>query len=163
MTAGAQRRRRAADYRLGVGIMLLNRKNQVFVAQRINFTTDAWQMPQGGVDKGETPRQAALRELEEEIGTDKAEFLAESKRWFFYDVPPDLAREVWRGRYRGQRQKWFVLRFTGTDRDINLATKHPEFDAWKWIAPEDLPRLIVPFKRQLYRELVKEFSAVLKG
>jgi putative (di)nucleoside polyphosphate hydrolase len=163
MTAGAQRPRRAADYRRGVGIMLLNRKNQVFVAQRINFTTDAWQMPQGGVDKGETPRQAALRELEEEIGTDKAEFLAESKRWFFYDVPPDLAREVWRGRYRGQRQKWFALRFTGTDPDINLATKHPEFDAWKWIAPEDLPRLIVPFKRQLYRELLKEFSAVLKG
>jgi putative (di)nucleoside polyphosphate hydrolase len=148
-----------SEYRPGVGVMLLNRLGEVFVARRIDMIDAArsWQMPQGGIDKGETPRQAALRELKEEIGTDKAEFLAESRMWLKYDLPVGLAAGVWGGRYRGQRQKWFVMRFTGNDADIDLATEHPEFDAWKWMRPERLPEMIVPFKRQLYIHILAEF------
>jgi len=159
-TIGAKRR--ALRYRRAVGIMLINRESKVFVAQRVDFAGDAWQMPQGGIDTGESPRQAALRELKEEIGTNEAEFLAESKGWLTYEFPPELRARVWRGRYRGQRQKWFGMRFLGDDSDIDLETKHPEFSAWKWVDPEDLPRLIVPFKRQLYIELLTEFRDVLK-
>jgi putative (di)nucleoside polyphosphate hydrolase len=144
-------------YRRGVGIMLLNRANRVFVAQRIDFTGDAWQMPQGGIDKGESPREAAHRELKEEIGTDKAEFLAEAKTWLTYDFPPELRERFRRGRFLGQQQKWFAMRFTGQDSDIDLETEHPEFKTWKWVAPSDLPRLIVPFKRQVYLDVLKEF------
>jgi putative (di)nucleoside polyphosphate hydrolase len=148
----------ARGYRPAVGVMLLNRQGWVFVAHRIDMPTmPAWQMPQGGIDPGETPRQAALRELKEEIGTDKAEILGESRRWLKYDLPVELAGKVWGGRYRGQRQKWFVMRFTGNDGDIDLATEHPEFDAWKWVLPTRLPELIVPFKRQLYIDLLAEF------
>ena len=154
-------KRRALHYRRAVGIMLLNPMRQVFVAQRIDFPADAWQMPQGGIDAGESPRQAALRELKEEIGTNDAEFLAESARWLTYEFPSELRGKVWRGRYRGQRQKWFVLRFKGDDSDIDLATKHPEFSAWKWVDPQELPRLIVPFKRQLYIDLLAEFRELL--
>jgi putative (di)nucleoside polyphosphate hydrolase len=146
-------------YRPAVGIMLLNRRGEAFVARRIDMPLiAAWQMPQGGIDAGETPRQAALRELREEIGTDKAEILGESVGWLQYDLPPDLAGEVWGGRYRGQRQKWFVMRFTGSDADIDLATEHPEFDDWRWVVPERLPELIVPFKRQLYIDILAEFQ-----
>jgi putative (di)nucleoside polyphosphate hydrolase len=145
-------------YRLAVGIMLLNRAGKVFVARRIDMPTmPAWQMPQGGIDPGETPLQAAWRELKEETGTDKAELLGESRGWLQYDLPADLARGVWGGRYRGQRQKWFAMRFTGTDADIDLETEHPEFDTWKWIRPERLPEVIVPFKRQLYIDILSEF------
>ncbi|MGO8919742.1 MAG: RNA pyrophosphohydrolase [Stellaceae bacterium] len=152
---------RAQGYRAGVGIMLVDRRGQVFVGRRIDTAGNNWQMPQGGIDKGETPRQAALRELKEEVGTDRAEILAETKGWLSYDVPQPLAGRLWRGRYRGQRQKWFAMRFTGSDGDIDLKTHHPEFDAWKWIAPEELPDLIVPFKRQLYRDVLKEFAAIV--
>jgi putative (di)nucleoside polyphosphate hydrolase len=145
-------------YRPGVGLMLLNRENQVFVAQRIDTPSPAWQMPQGGIDEGETPRDAALRELEEEIGTRKAEIIAESRRWFDYDLPRDLVRKVWRGRYRGQTQKWFALRFLGEDSDIDIVTEEPEFSAWKWAAHEELPGFIVPFKLQLYRAVLAEFA-----
>jgi len=145
-------------YRSAVGIMLLNQAGQVFVARRIDMpTVAAWQMPQGGIDPGETPRQAAFRELREEIGTDKAEILGESRVWLKYDLPAELGRGVWGGRYRGQRQKWFAMRFTGDDADIDLATDHPEFDAWKWVPPEQLPEVIVPFKRQLYVNILAEF------
>jgi putative (di)nucleoside polyphosphate hydrolase len=145
-------------YRSAVGIMLLNQAGQVFVARRIDMPTmAAWQMPQGGIDPGETPRQAALRELREEIGTDKAEILGESRVWLKYDLPAELARGVWGGRYRGQRQKWFAMRFTGDDSDIDLATEHPEFDAWKWVSPERLADAIVSFKRQLYFDILAEF------
>jgi putative (di)nucleoside polyphosphate hydrolase len=140
--------------------MLLNRAGEVFVARRIDMPMmPAWQMPQGGIDPGETPLQAALRELKEEIGTDKAEILGESSRWLKYDLPAELARGMWGGRYRGQRQKWFAMRFTGNDTDIDLATDHPEFEAWKWIQPEQLPEMIVPFKRQLYIDILVEFRA----
>jgi putative (di)nucleoside polyphosphate hydrolase len=154
-------RARAEGYRPGVGIMLLDRQGRVFVGRRIDTPGENWQMPQGGIDKGETPRQAALRELKEEAGTDKAEILAESRGWFSYDVPSPIAGTLWRGRYRGQRQKWFVLRFTGTDSDIDLRTHHPEFGAWKWVPAADLPNLIVPFKRALYRDVLKEFAGII--
>ena len=147
-------------YRSAVGVMLLNRTCEVFVARRIDMPMlPAWQMPQGGIDPGETPVQAALRELKEEIGTDKAEILGESRVWLKYDLPVELGGGVWRGRYRGQRLKWFAMRFTGNDTDIYLATNHPEFDAWKWIRPEQLPEVIVPFKRQLYIDILAEFRA----
>jgi 8-oxo-dGTP pyrophosphatase MutT (NUDIX family) len=146
-------------YRKGVGIMLLNDRNDVFVGQRIDAQHEAWQMPQGGIDEGEVPRDAAFRELKEEIGTDKARIIAESKVWLRYDLPPALARKAWSGRWRGQQQKWFVMRFEGTDADVNLATKHPEFAEWKWVSIESLPNLIVSFKRQLYLDIAHEFGA----
>jgi putative (di)nucleoside polyphosphate hydrolase len=145
-------------YRPAVGIMLLNRRGQVFLGRRIDMPImPAWQMPQGGIDRGETPRQAAMRELEEEIGTGKATILGESRTWLKYDLPVELAGGMWDGRYRGQRLKWFAMRFVGSDRNINLATKHPEFDAWQWIVPDRLLELIVPFKRQLYSDVLCEF------
>jgi putative (di)nucleoside polyphosphate hydrolase len=142
-------------YRRGVGIMLLNHQNEVFVGQRADAQGDAWQMPQGGIDDDEQPREAAFRELKEEIGTDKAQIIAESKTWLRYDLPPDL-RQRWNNRWRGQQQKWFVMRFQGVDADINVATEHPEFSAWKWVSIERLPDLIVSFKRQLYLDLLQE-------
>ena len=150
-----------AAYRAGVGIMLLSRANLVFVARRIDMSEEAWQMPQGGIDRGEEARAAALRELKEEIGTDKAVILAESRAWLRYDLPAELAARIWRGRYRGQRQKWFAMRFTGSDGDIDLATHHPEFSDWKWAPPASLPQFIVPFKRRLYADILEEFAALL--
>ncbi len=152
-------------YRPAVGVMLLNRAGLVFVARRLDMPkeTPAWQMPQGGIEPGETPRQAALRELKEEIGTDRAEIVGESREWLTYDLPADIAGKMWGGRYRGQRQKWFVMRFAGGDGDIDLATEHPEFDAWRWVAPRLLPGLIVPFKRRLYRDVLAEFRAHCDG
>lgn len=152
----------ALPYRPCVGIMLLNQRSQVFVAKRIDMPSEAWQMPQGGIDAGESPTTAARRELREEIGTDKAEILAESRDWYDYDLPAELIGKLWGGRFRGQRQKWFVMRFTGSDGDINIATEHPEFLDWKWAELEQLPDLIVPFKRHLYEALVKEFEPVVR-
>ena len=154
---------KAGAYRKGVGIMLLNRERLVFVGRRIDRDEEAWQMPQGGIDSGETPRQAAFRELKEEVGTDRAEIVAESKTWLSYDLPRDLRGRVWRGRYRGQRQKWFAMRFLGEDSDVDLETHHPEFNAWKWASVDDLLRFIVPFKHDLYRAVVDEFEHLLSG
>jgi 8-oxo-dGTP pyrophosphatase MutT (NUDIX family) len=144
------------DYRRGVGIMLLNNRNEVLVGRRAD-AKDAWQMPQGGLDENEDPRDAAFRELREEIGTDKAEIIAESKAWLRYDLPPEL-RKRWDNRWRGQQQKWFVMRFLGVDADIDVATEQPEFSGWKWIPVERLPELIVSFKRQLYVDLLRELA-----
>jgi len=121
----------------------------------------AWQMPQGGIDPDETPREAALRELCEEVGTGKAEIVAESHMLHRYDLPVEIAGQMWGGRFRGQKQRWFAMRFTGDDIDINIATEHPEFDAWKWVAAEELTRLIVPFKRAIYLAVLEEFREYL--
>jgi putative (di)nucleoside polyphosphate hydrolase len=149
-------------YRPNVGMMLVNPAGRVFVARRIDTPVESWQMPQGGIDEGEDPRAAALRELEEEIGTAKAEIVAETGGWLRYDIPSALAGKLWKGRWKGQRQKWFLLRFTGADRDIDLATSHPEFDAWRWVEPLLLPDLIIPFKRQTYRDVLAEFTPHLE-
>lgn len=148
-------------YRRGVGIMLVNPTGLVFVAKRIDMPSDAWQMPQGGIDADETPLEAAKREMIEEIGTDKAEFIAESVDWYTYELPPDLIGVIWGGRYRGQKQKWFVARFTGDDSDVNIATEHPEFLDWKWAELACLPDLIVPFKRALYQDIIHEFTPII--
>jgi len=152
---------RERPYRLGVGIMLFNDACGGFVGQRIDNLADAWQMPQGGIDEGEEPLAAAWREMKEEVGTDKAELVAESRGWLTYDLPADLADRIWKARYRGQRQKWFAFRFRGTDDDIQIATEHAEFRAWKWAVVGDLPDMIVPFKRDLYRALMGEFAELL--
>jgi putative (di)nucleoside polyphosphate hydrolase len=149
---------RRLPYRRGVGIMLLNALGDVFVAQRIDMPSDAWQMPQGGIDEGETPESAAWREMQEETGTRDAILLAEGRAWHRYDLPADLVPRLWKGRYRGQEQKWFAFRFTGADGDIALDSDHAEFSAWKWTPIATLPDLIVPFNRQLYSELVSEFG-----
>jgi putative (di)nucleoside polyphosphate hydrolase len=151
-----------AAYRPNVGIMLLNSERKVFVARRIDMPTESWQMPQGGIDEGEEPHAAALRELEEEVGTAKAKILAESRGWFRYDVPTEITAKLWRGRWKGQRQKWFLMRFLGEDRDIDLATEHPEFSDWRWVEPGLLPELIIPFKRQTYVEVLGEFLPIIE-
>lgn len=145
-------------YRPCVGITLINREGLIFVARRIDTTAEAWQMPQGGIDDGERPETAALRELEEETGTNKATIMAQSREWLNYDLPEALIPKLWGGKYRGQTQKWFAMRFTGNDADINIATKHPEFSEWKWVAPRMVPELIVPFKRALYEQVMAEFA-----
>lgn len=147
-------------YRLGVGVLLLNRANRVFVAQRLDMKTEAWQMPQGGIDPGEDPLQAAFRELKEEIGTNRAQALRETE-WIAYDLPRELIPKLWKGRYRGQKQKWYAMRFLGSDEEIDIDGPEPEFSAWRWAEFEHLPELIVPFKRNLYRRLVDEFRPLL--
>ncbi len=149
-------------YRPCVGVMLLDHSGHVFVGERIG-TPGAWQMPQGGIDAGETPLDAARRELKEEAGTDKAELLAESAGWISYDLPDDLRRKLWHGRFRGQTQKWFVFRFLGSDADIDLETHHPEFVRWRWSAMRELPLHIVPFKRRVYEQVVAEFAHLADG
>jgi putative (di)nucleoside polyphosphate hydrolase len=154
---------KALPYRPCVGGMLINRQGLVFVAKRIDTLAEAWQMPQGGIDAGEEPRVAVLRELEEEIGTNNAEIIAESREWLSYDLPEHLMGKLWGGKYRGQTQKWFALRFLGQDEEINIATAHPEFSEWKWAPRESLPELIVPFKRALYQRVVNEFDSVFSS
>jgi putative (di)nucleoside polyphosphate hydrolase len=150
-------------YRPAAGIMLLNRDNKVFVGQRIDSTLEAWQMPQGGLDDGEDALAGALRELEEETGIAPhlVTLIAQARNELFYDLPEELVGRLWKGRYRGQRQIWFCLRFTGEDTDIDLATPHPEFRAWKWAEPGELPDMIVPFKRILYRSVLEEFAHLI--
>ncbi len=145
-------------YRLGVGIMLLNPKREVFVGRRLDTRSEAWQMPQGGIDDGETPEVAAMRELGEEVGTSKARIVTQGSEWLNYDLPEHLIPVIWNGKYRGQKQRWFVMEFLGDDSDINIQTEHPEFIEWKWAKPETLPSLIVPFKQELYRKILDEFS-----
>ena len=146
-------------YRPCAGIMLLNRAGQVFVGQRIDTTMEAWQMPQGGIDPGEDARTAALRELGEEVGVtpDLVEIVAQAPDELRYALPPELVGKAWKGRYRGQAQRWFLLRFLGQDADIRIATPHPEFRSWRWIDPAELPAIAVPFKRALYEQVLAAF------
>ncbi|HEV2567497.1 RNA pyrophosphohydrolase [Sphingomonas sp.] len=147
-------------YRPAVGVMLLNAENKVFVGQRLDNALDAWQMPQGGTDPGESAEEAALRELEEETGIDRdlVEIVARASRELDYDLPEELKGKVWGGKYRGQRQTWFLARFLGRDEDVHIDTPNPEFRAWKWAEPSQLPAMIVPFKQQLYRAVLEEFA-----
>ena len=155
--------RESLPYRPAVGVMLLNREGQVFVAQRLDSTLEAWQMPQGGLDKGEDEVAGALRELEEETGIrpEHVEIVARHPEPLFYELPDDLLGKIWKGKWRGQRQTWFLCRFTGRDADVNIDTPEPEFRAWKWADPQELPAMIVPFKRKLYEDLLTAFSAWL--
>jgi len=163
----ARRQPRRNVYRLGVGIVLFNALGKVLVGQRLDMQSDAWQMPQGGIDADETPLEAVWREMEEEIGTRNAELLGESRGWFTYNLPPGLKKILWSGKYLGQRQKWFAFLLLGTDQDINIQTPHPEFRNWKWVEFQEVPNLIVPFKKDLYEQIVKEFEPLkqdlLKG
>ncbi|CAN1507850.1 MutT NTP pyrophosphohydrolases including oxidative damage repair enzymes [Sphingomonadaceae bacterium] len=150
-------------YRPCAGIMLANRDGLVFVGQRIDNPGDAWQMPQGGIDPDEDPEVAAFRELGEETGLlpDHVDLIARSKEEYFYDLPPELQGNIWGGRWRGQRQWWFLMRFKGDDADVRIDGHHPEFSQWKWAEPAELPRLIVPFKRRIYEGLVSEFGPLI--
>ena len=147
-------------YRPGVGIMLLNADKKVWVGQRLDNALDAWQMPQGGVDSGEDVEAAAYRELEEETGITRplVEIVTRSEGELLYDLPEELIGVVWKKKWRGQRQIWFLARFLGRDEDVDIQGPTPEFRAWKWVDPHDLPDLIVPFKRQLYRDVVRLFA-----
>ncbi len=147
----------ARDYRPSVGIMLLNGNNDVFVGRRRKTGAEAWQMPQGGIDEGEDPRTAAFRELKEETGIENAEILAESRSWLYYDLPATPVGEIRHKGWRGQRQKWFAMRYRGSDADINIVTPGSEFSAWKWVGIEQLADLIVPFKRLVYMSVLDEF------
>ena len=149
-------------YRSNVGIMMVNEKGYVFVGQRLDNNQNAWQMPQGGIDAGEDPETAAYRELLEETGVKKQDirFVASSSQWLSYDLPEDLIPILWNGKFRGQKQKWFLFKFLGEDGDINIATKHPEFSKWKWISKENLLKEIVPFKKSVYENVLKEFKTI---
>ena len=145
------------------GVRLVNRGGKVFVGQRLDSVLEAWQMPQGGIDPGEDPLEAAYRELWEETGVARhlVELAAEAPEELTYDLPDELIGKIWNGQWRGQVQRWFLFRFLGEDRDVNIATAEPEFRAWRWADPADLPDLIVPFKRDLYRQLLSVFAAHL--
>ena len=150
-------------YRPCVGLLILNREGRVFVGQRLDTSGDAWQMPQGGIDPGETPREAALRELVEETGIRAAqvEVLRESARWHSYDLPRHLVGRLWGGRFRGQTQRWFALRFLGEDAEIDIDGHAPEFRRWSWMPPDEMTRRIVPFKRDTYAAVLEEFRDLL--
>ncbi|HEX2762254.1 MAG TPA: RNA pyrophosphohydrolase [Allosphingosinicella sp.] len=155
----------ALPYRPGAGIMLLNREGKVFVAQRLDSPSDAWQMPQGGLDEGEDPQAGALRELEEETGipAHRVEIVARCPIELSYDLPHELVGKLWQGQWRGQRQSWFLCRFLGEDEEVKLDGDHPEFKAWKWVDPATLPDIIVPFKRKLYEDVLNAFQPWLRG
>jgi len=166
MTLKAENKKQNSDiamengkrYRLGVGMMILNDQNQVFVAQRIDNSAPAWQMPQGGIDENEDPRSAALRELKEEIGSDNVDFIHETNHWLKYEFPGGLAEKLWDGRFAGQKQKWYLMRFKGEDAEINLETPEPEFSSWQWVDAQKLPNLAVAFKKYIYEKVLEEFQ-----
>ena len=151
------------DYRPNVGMMIINQKKEIFVGKRIDHPSNFWQMPQGGIDAQEIPSIAALREMEEEVGIkkNKVNLLTESKDWYYYSIPSDLAKTLWKGKYKGQRQKWFLYKFKGTEKDINIHSEHPEFLDYKWVTKDFLVPNIVPFKKKIYEKLLLEFKDYL--
>ena len=151
------------DYRPNVGMMIINQKKEIFVGKRIDHPSNFWQMPQGGIDAQEIPSIAALREMDEEVGIkkNKVDLLTESKDWYYYSIPSDLAKTLWKGKYKGQRQKWFLYKFKGTEEDINIHTEHPEFSDYKWVTKDFLVPNIVPFKKKIYEKLLLEFKDYL--
>ena len=151
------------DYRPNVGMMIINQKKEIFVGKRIDHPSNFWQMPQGGIDAQEIPSVAALREMNEEVGIkkNKVDLLTESKDWYYYSIPSDLAKTLWKGKYKGQRQKWFLYKFKGIEKDINIHTEHPEFSDYKWVTKDFLVPNIVPFKKKIYEKLLLEFKDYL--
>ena len=152
--------RKKLPLRLGVGIALLNHENKVFVGKRIDNPANSWQMPQGGVDKNEDFLRAAKRELEEETGVRTVEVIKELNEWVAYDLPKNLLGKIWQGKYRGQKQKWFIMKFLGKNDEINIKTKKPEFLDWKWIQPSDLPGVAVDFKVKIYEKMAGELTSI---
>ena len=151
------------SYRIGVGIILINKKKKIFVGKRIDVKKEAWQMPQGGVAKNEKLEDAAYRELYEETGVKKAEIIFQSKKWFKYNIPSHVKKKLWKGKFLGQKQKWFLMKFKGNEKkDINLNIHKAEFNNWKWVNIDQLEGLIVPFKKKMYKEIVKEFEDKIK-
>ena len=151
--------RKELPLRIGVGIVLLNHENKVFVGKRIDNPTNSWQMPQGGVDKNENFLQAAKRELEEETSVRTVEVIKELNEWLTYDLPKNLLGKLWKGKYRGQKQKWFIMKFLGKNDEINIRTQKPEFLDWKWIKASDLPAVAVDFKINIYKKMAKELTS----
>ena len=151
------------SYRSNVGLVVMNKQGAVFAAQRLDHYSDAWQMPQGGIDAGEAPLSAAYRELHEETGITReaVTLLAQTSDWLYYDLPEALIPKLWGGKYRGQKQKWFLMRFDGQDAQININTQTPEFSDWRWMPPETLIKHIVPFKRDIYRQVFDIFEPYL--
>jgi len=147
--------------RLGVGIILLNNENKVFVGKRIDNPKNFWQMPQGGINNNESFFQAAKRELEEETGVTKIRVVKELDQWLIYNLPKNLLGKIWQLKYRGQKQKWFVMKFEGKDQEINVNTNSPEFLDWKWVNPSELPKIVVNFKVDIYKKLLKELSKII--
>ena len=159
-----QSEQESLPYRQCAGIVLFNNSGMVLVGKRIDQISEAWQMPQGGIDLNEEPLEAALRELEEEINTANVEILAESKNWYQYDLPKNLRGKLWKGKYRGQNQKWFAMKYLGEDNEIQpQSVKKPEFDDWKWVDIEDLPRVAIKFKQDIYRSISVEFYEISKS
>ena len=149
-------------YRPCVGLLVINKKGLIFIGQRIDNNMDAWQMPQGGIEEGENIYNAGLREMKEEIGTDNVKLIGEMKEWVKYDIPNKLGKRLWNGKYRGQKQKWLAYSFLGSDNEININTKVPEFQNWKWEKAKNLPEKAVPFKRNIYETVIEYFSENLK-
>ena len=145
-------------YRKGVGVFLLNKNKQVWVGKRLDVKNNFWQMPQGGIDSGENAKEAMMRELLEEIGTNNIKIIGTSKDWLSYNIPKEIVRKIWKGRYLGQSQKWFACKFVGKENEINLNTRNPEFTDWKWMKPQLLMKNVIPFKRELYKKILEMFK-----